>query len=238
MGVNYNSSIVKDNLVCLLDSQNPKSYPGSGTTWYDISGNGNIATLYSFTGAGAGTTSGFDTNTKLMMFDRHLGSSDSDVNNRVNITNSPSLQKALVTNGMTVSFWLKQTTYTCTAMTKWDGSWEIYYCSDLVFRTQGTGGSDYNAGLSYSTYLNTFHMITCVHDGTTRKVYINGALYGSNSNTLSTQNTSNVVSIGGYSNGIYSTIGSIPYHMLYGKVLSEDEVFRNYQATRSRFEVL
>jgi hypothetical protein len=30
--------IVTDGLVCCLDAANRKSYPGSGTTWYDLSG--------------------------------------------------------------------------------------------------------------------------------------------------------------------------------------------------------
>lgn len=208
----------------------------NGVSWYDISGNGNVATLGNMSGSSSTTTSGFNTSTKLMMFDRHVGSADSNYNNYANIANSASLDKALITNGMTVSFWLKQTTYTCTAMTKWDGSWEVFYCSTLVWRSQGTGGSDLNTGISYSSYLNKFHMITCTHDGTTRKVYVNGKIANTNSNTLSTQNDTNVVSVGGYYDGRYATIGSIPYYMLYGRVLSDTEIFRNYQATRERFE--
>ena len=38
--------IVTDGLVVHLDAGNSASYPGSGTTWYDLSGNGNDATLY------------------------------------------------------------------------------------------------------------------------------------------------------------------------------------------------
>ena len=38
-------NIVRDNLLFHLDASNPSSYNGSGTTWYDISGNGNHATL-------------------------------------------------------------------------------------------------------------------------------------------------------------------------------------------------
>ena len=34
------------NLVLYLDAGKSQSYPGSGTTWYDLSGNGNNATLY------------------------------------------------------------------------------------------------------------------------------------------------------------------------------------------------
>jgi len=40
MGFRYNPSIVLDGLVLYLDAANPKSYPGTGTTWYDLSGNG------------------------------------------------------------------------------------------------------------------------------------------------------------------------------------------------------
>ena len=41
MTVFYNSSIVRDNLVLLLDAKNIKSYNVSGSVWYDMSGNGN-----------------------------------------------------------------------------------------------------------------------------------------------------------------------------------------------------
>jgi len=45
MGIAYNPRIVTDGLVLALDAGNTKSYPGSGTTWYDLSGNGNNGTL-------------------------------------------------------------------------------------------------------------------------------------------------------------------------------------------------
>jgi hypothetical protein len=37
--------IVTSGLVLYLDAGNPASYPGSGTTWFDLSGNGNTGTL-------------------------------------------------------------------------------------------------------------------------------------------------------------------------------------------------
>lgn len=46
MGIAYNTNIVRDGLVLHLDAANVKSYPGSGATWYDLSGNGYNATLY------------------------------------------------------------------------------------------------------------------------------------------------------------------------------------------------
>jgi len=45
MAIAYNTSVVRSGLVLHLDAANPKSYPGSGTTWYDLSGNGNNGTL-------------------------------------------------------------------------------------------------------------------------------------------------------------------------------------------------
>ena len=45
MGVTYNPRIVTDGLVLALDAGNSKSYPGSGTTWTDLSGLGNNGTL-------------------------------------------------------------------------------------------------------------------------------------------------------------------------------------------------
>jgi hypothetical protein len=40
MSVYSGPDIVDDGLVLCLDSANPKSYPGTGSTWYDVSGNG------------------------------------------------------------------------------------------------------------------------------------------------------------------------------------------------------
>ena len=41
----YGPKIVVDGLVLMLDAGNPKSYSGSGNTWYDLSGNNKHATL-------------------------------------------------------------------------------------------------------------------------------------------------------------------------------------------------
>jgi hypothetical protein len=45
MGIAYNTSIVRDGLVLYLDAANKKSYPATGTTWNDLSGNGRNGTL-------------------------------------------------------------------------------------------------------------------------------------------------------------------------------------------------
>jgi hypothetical protein len=49
MGFFRGPNIVRDGLVLALDAASPRSYPGSGTTWYDLSGNGNNGTLVNST---------------------------------------------------------------------------------------------------------------------------------------------------------------------------------------------
>ena len=225
-------NIITDGLTVLLDSTSKRSYPGSGTNWYDLSGNNNHGTLVTFTGASAGSTSGFDTNTGLMMYDRHVGTGNNDLNNYINIPNSDSLDECLITNGMSISFWFRQDVYRCTAMTKWNGSWEVYYCSPLVFRTQGTGGSDLNTG---DAALSGFHNICVTSTNTGRLVYVNGVVQATGTNTVSSQNTSEPVSIGAYYNGKYAMEGSLPYYALYNRELTSAEVNQNYNAQKSRF---
>lgn len=45
MGTHYSPKIVTDGLRIYLDAANSKSYPGSGTAWTDLTGNGYNATL-------------------------------------------------------------------------------------------------------------------------------------------------------------------------------------------------
>lgn len=47
MGVAYNPKIVTNGLVGYWDAANKKSYPGSGTSFFDLTGNGNTGTLIS-----------------------------------------------------------------------------------------------------------------------------------------------------------------------------------------------
>jgi len=70
MGIAYNPKTVTDGLVLCLDAANPKSYPGSGTVWTDLSGNGLNGTLvggvtYSTVNHGLFTFDGVDDHVTL-----------------------------------------------------------------------------------------------------------------------------------------------------------------------------
>ena len=49
MALRHSPKIVTDGLVLALDAANTRSYPGSGSTWFDLSGNNHNATLNSVT---------------------------------------------------------------------------------------------------------------------------------------------------------------------------------------------
>ena len=58
MGISYSPKIVTDGLVLCLDAANSKSYPGTGTTWTDLSGNGYVGNFVggiSYDNSNAGT---------------------------------------------------------------------------------------------------------------------------------------------------------------------------------------
>lgn len=64
MALNYNTSTYTTNLQLLLDASNNKSYPGSGTAWYDISGNNRHFSWSSVSHVSNGSKSYFSTNTR------------------------------------------------------------------------------------------------------------------------------------------------------------------------------
>jgi hypothetical protein len=233
MALNYSPQIITNGLVASLDSGDINSYPGSGTTWYDLSGNGNHATMYNMNSPSAGNTSGYDTTTKYMMFDRHLGGSDGAVNNYALIANSVTTQGVLCQSGMTIDMWFRETATVCTAFTKWASSWELYYCNTMVFRTEGTGGND--GGASIGSSPGTWRNIVATHDGITRKLTVNNAVVLNGTNIVTGQNNNQPISIGAYNGGIYASYGAIPIYRLYNRALSPAEITSNYNAQKSRF---
>ena len=231
----FDSKVNRDGLVLHLDSMDIDSYPRSGTVWFDISGYGHNATLYNMNSPSAGNTSGFDTTTGYMMFDRRFGSGDGVANNYALVSNTNVLDEALCQNGMTIDMWIRESGYVCTAITKWNGSWEVYYCSGLVFRTQGSGGTD--GGTSVGTSSGTWRNIVAIHDGTLRRVYVNGILVLNDVNIVTGQNTTSPISIGAYDGGSYASFGAIPIYRLYNRPLNPYEIAENFQATRGRFGI-
>ncbi len=88
-------NIITNGLILELDAANRKSYPGSGTTWTDLSGNGNTGTLTNgptFSSANGGS----------IVFD--------GVDDYVNCGNASSLNFER-TNSFSFCFWIYPTTF-------------------------------------------------------------------------------------------------------------------------------
>ena len=191
--------------------------------------------MNNFSGPSAGSTSGFDTTTGYMMFDRHIGGADGTANNVVTFSSSASLSDCLGQNGMSMEMWIKITTPVCTAMSKLHGAWEIFYCSTLTHYTEGSASTTLAGTINSSTYAN-FHQLVITHDGINRRIYVNGVHNASDTSIPSGQSFGSM-GLGAYSSGIYAFVGSIPIYRVYSRALSPYEIAENFQANRGRFGI-
>lgn len=119
----HGASIVRNGLVLQLDAANTKSYPGSGTVWNDLSGNGNHFTI---------TGTGFSHNS-VGYFDMTTG----------NIYQTMIPTQA---TNCTCVFWIK-TTDTQSLFLTTNGSTNVPYLG--AYRV---GNKYYNSGVGTPTY--------------------------------------------------------------------------------------
>jgi len=247
MAVGYNPRIVTDGLVLALDAGNTKSYPGSGTSWSDLSGNGNNGTLEN----GVGYTAD---NGGALSFD---GSNDY-INTSLTYQNN---------NDYTISCWINTSvTQRCgligfrrayTATDWWQT--QIYITGDNVAGTSGNflklDDFNRNAGGSpefpaqRSIFLNTesittgtWKNIVVSSDSVGARLYINAELKAQENSTPSpTRFDAATFTIGAASNypsgllaGYYYN-GKMSNAKFYSKALTPQEIQQNYNALKSRF---
>ena len=226
MGAYIGPEIVNDGLVLHLDAANVKSYPGSGTTWSDLSGNGNNGTIN-------GATYNSSNNGRFL-FD--------NTNDVVTIPNSASLNP---TTGLTIASWVI-----------FDGDSQDFifekgnvntqfslfsHSTDIVFRTFHSGDASYHtqnpSKSSVGVVNGQWHNIVGSWNGTTKTIYVDGVLRNSVSKSGSLVTTTPGASVGrfgGTTTG-YWFGGSISSVSVYNKGLSDLEVNQNYQALRGRY---
>jgi hypothetical protein len=92
-------NIITNGLVLALDAANNKSYPGSGATWYDLSGNN-----YHFVGSGS---YGFSNN--AITFNRNNAANTGTVFTLSNIANQLKIENFLGSN-FTIETWIQPQT--------------------------------------------------------------------------------------------------------------------------------
>jgi len=265
MGVFAGPNIVEDGIMLYLDAADPKSYPGSGTTWFDLSGNGRHATLknssaglpthstnnngyFDFVNNGSYATVGHDSEIASAAFD---DSWNFTLGGWVNIhafyNYGTLINKAASGwySGSTNGIWLdaagggRVLALSCTSESSNPSG---YLHSHQLYPGAGSGAVDL-------IVTDSWLKIDYVGLGTNNtKVYLNGidtnqvAQIGSVSRTRNT-NTSHI-SIGtrsapsGTATSTPAVDGFISSVYVYGRGLSADEIKQNYEATKGRFGTL
>lgn len=230
MAFNYSPKIVTDGLVLYLDAANRYSYPGSGTTWSDISRTGANGTLVNgptFNSANGGS----------IVFD---GVDDY-------VTGSAALINSSITNQITVEIFLNSNNLSNYAQIGGgqDNSGTRYTAAfnSAAFGT-GIFGFDLEAASGqvrltsttvYST--NQWISLTGTYDGTTTRFYINTILEDSDSGTSGNISDFDSILLGrdiDFATGrIFN--GRIANFKIYNRALSATEIRQNYNATKTRF---
>ena len=208
-------------LVVDLDAGNSASYPGSGTTWTDLSGNNNGTLMNGATYSSA--------NGGTFIFD--------GIDDYVNIAHNDSLMPQSISvcgwirldgssNWMLVNKAAGGTSgsYYIYGGSPSSATWSIFSASggrhDVSFTSLTVGSWYYLVG--------TFDSISGV-----MKSYLNGVLKGTTSNASLGYNTANVL-VGKYTSG-YQVNGAISDIRIYSRSLSAEETMQNYNALKGRY---
>lgn len=222
-------NIVQDDLLLNLDAGNPLSYPGSGTIWTDLSGNGYNATLvngvgYSADNLGSLTFDGVDDYATIPDDDIWNIGSAKTWEMWINM-NSVANDKVAFGKG---SQWWFSVSYTSLGGTSGEFNWIAY---DGSWNTL-------NTGIVIST--NTWYHLMVTWDGSFFRFYANGELASTSSNYSAKvwNNSTFPVDIGGFSAGSGKVNAKIPIVRIYdGKELLDFEVFQNFNALRTRYGI-
>ena len=227
-------NIITDGLVLALDAASPRSYPGTGTTWYDLSGQGNNGTLVNgptFSSANRG----------IIVFNYQDYVNTIDPGYPSSGTNSFSLEivfripaGATWSNGGSGTAIIGRGSYA--------GSIGIIRSSttnQVSFWVRLNGGIIFNPSISGISRDQFHHVLGTYNSSGVAKIYHNGNFIteqiGSNVGTLDagSYRLGGAIAFGGVS-GEYGQ-GDISLTKIYNRELSSTEVLQNYNATKSRF---
>jgi hypothetical protein len=216
-------NVVTNGLVLALDAANTKSYPGSGTTWNDLSGNNYSGSLIN------GPT--FSSNNGgCIVFD--------GVNDHVSVS-SLNLQQNFTLEG-----WFNQNVLNGFSMfgqgtTALNQGLHIWYVSNTSIRF-GMFSNDTDFIVSTSTG-NWYNMVFTYNNSSpyTKQMYINGVVRsGTQLQSQSAYAGSGILRLGAtYSTGGNYGNGSYAGMKMYNRILSASEVLQNYNAQKSRFNL-
>jgi hypothetical protein len=204
---------VTNGLLLYWDAGNLDSYPGTGTTIYDLSGNGNNGTLYN--GVGYNQTNG-----GVLTFD---GVDDYGISYNPNLqTTTSTVMGAARYSGATRGRIINSTDVNW-LMGHWNNSTENYYAEGTIALNNGPSDTNWRI---YSALGN--------QPADTWSLYVNNSLAVSNNGGVSGPDG---ISIGAQTYGgvsEYST-GQFSFVLVYNRVLTTAEMTQNYNYFKGRF---
>lgn len=224
MGLTHSPKIVTSGLVLCLDAANVKSYTGTGTTWTDLSNNGYNATLIN-------SPTYSTSNLGKFVF-----------NGTNNYAQTSSIPTQLEYTFMFFCKWLTSTNFSsrCMGLPGY-GTYAILDPTNVGYHYNPLGGtpptttlsSSVNVGLNNWCHIAISESLT----NTSAKIYINGLLRNSTS-VISSSGFSGQVNIGSQK-PVDSTFANceIPNFTLYSRVLTDNEINKNFNALRGRFGI-
>ena len=223
----YSSGVVQDGLVLNLDAGKFYSYPQSGITWTDLSGNGNNGTLvntptYSSANGGSIVFGGSNDFVSTALFDDTTTNRTFSVwYNPLNTLNTYPLNRGRdgAGNGWNLLLGSDNT------------SGNRYRCAVVV-------ASGYFAYSTSAVVLNQWVYLTGVWiNGSSISLYVNGVFQSSTSVPSGSLRTSTQGWVlGSITTSIFSS-QSIAQVSIYNRALSASEIQQNFNATRSRFSI-
>jgi hypothetical protein len=238
----YYGGIVKNGLILDFDAAKKESYRGTGTTWSDVSGNGNIGSLIN------GPTFSSDNGGYIRC---------DGTNDYIEVPDNSLLDFG--SNNFTVEYWFRKLATTTGydniwGPNKWNtgaspgtNEWVITIGNgssgngDAYGFGVEVGTTVYSTGQSIETLsLNTWYQLVAIRNGGILLTYINSTLKqnvnpsGFTSSSVMNNVGRNLRINNSNTNTLYTNADNSILR-IYNKALTATEVLQNYNATKGRF---
>jgi hypothetical protein len=224
-------TVVTNGLVLALDAGNTQSYPGSGTTWNDLSGRNNTGTLTNgptFNSGNGGSIVFDGLNDLISLGTGFTGLDLIDKSFQCWIKKTGAVQKGVVDKDFDNGdpnyggwgFWIQANNKL---------SWWAHPNLDLL--------DDGSLSVSNTTWTNV--AVTWNSSTKTASFYINGVLNSSKTNASIVEKVSGSANfvIGAFRDTTNTFDGSISIVKAYNRSLTSAEIRQNFNATRGRFGI-
>jgi hypothetical protein len=230
--------IVTDGLVLALDAADRNSYPGSGTTWRDISGNGYNSTLIN-------SPTFSSNNSGVIVLDGVDDFISIPGNTTIYSSNFTwqSFHYIRSTNGILDSMWWSEDIVKNLLMVY--GNTDLsntYFRIDTgtqVFESTSTGTQTNGFGTTAGPATGRWLLTTIVKNGTTFSLYWNNAvlMWTVTIGSWNIIDNTQTIAFGARNDAEFATAMNVSNNLMYNRALSTLEITQNYNAQKSRFNL-